>query len=329
MEGYSADYRDVLARGDVDAVLITLPIPLLYPVARESLAAGKHVICEKPPGIDEAQGRAFVALAEEFPDRTMLIAENFFYRDDIRLARSLLDQDAIGRVHLMAMRVVSRSVPREGSFTGTPWRHKPQYRGGAQLDAGVHHIAQIRMLCGDAVSAHGAIQRANSTIDAPSDLTLNLTFASGAIGNYTASYPEIAVPEEPNDMRLYGTEGVLIVDGGWGGPAGRRVTLHRPDGSVEAHHFEGIDNGYYGELRNFHEAVVYGEPVVGTIAQSFKNMVLVLRGLDSAERGEVASLDDVPGGPAAQGVPLWRPRWAEGLFDGLPGTYRVERQTAS
>jgi predicted dehydrogenase len=327
MENYSADYREVLARSDVDAVLITLPIPLLYPVARESLAAGKHVICEKPPGIDEAQGRAFLALAGEFPDRTVLVAENFFYRDDIRLARSLLDQDAIGRVHLMVMRVVSRSVPSAGSFTGTPWRHRPQYRGGALLDAGVHHTAQIRMLCGDAVSAHGAIQRANSTIDAPSDLTLNLTFASGAIGNYTASYPEIAVPQEPNDMRIYGTEGVLVVDGGWGGPTGeRRVTVHRADGTVEAHLFEGVDNGYYGEWCNFHEAVTYAEPVVGTIAQSFKNMQLVLRGLDSAEGRQVALLDDMPGGPSAPGVPLWRPRWAEGLFDGLPGTYRIERQ---
>lgn len=42
----------------------------------------------------------------------------------------------------------------------------------------VHHIARIRLLRGD-------------------------------IGNHTASYPEIPVPPEPNDMRLYGTEGVL------------------------------------------------------------------------------------------------------------------------
>ncbi|MFC0105893.1 hypothetical protein [Kibdelosporangium aridum] len=79
-----------------------------------------------------------------------------------------------------------------------------QYRGG------VHHIARIRLLCGDIARVHGAVQAANSTMDAPSDLALNLVFTGGTIGNYTASYPEIPVPPEPNDMRLYGTEGVLV-----------------------------------------------------------------------------------------------------------------------
>lgn len=71
------------------------------------------------------------------------------------------------------------------------------------------HIAQIRLLCGDIARVHGAVRTANSTIDAPSDPTLDLVFTGGAIGNHTASYPEIPVPPEPNDVRLYGTEGVL------------------------------------------------------------------------------------------------------------------------
>ncbi|GAA5022898.1 Gfo/Idh/MocA family oxidoreductase [Actinopolymorpha pittospori] len=41
---YSADYHDLLKRDDVDAVLVTVPIPLLYPVTREALSAGKHVL---------------------------------------------------------------------------------------------------------------------------------------------------------------------------------------------------------------------------------------------------------------------------------------------
>jgi predicted dehydrogenase len=320
---YCTDYHDVLKRDDVEAVLITLPIPLLYPVAREALSAGKHVLCEKPTGTDEDQAWAFVALAQEYPDQTVLIGENIFYRDDLRLARSLLDAGAIGRLHLMAWRVVGQLVPRSGTFSGTPWRQRPGYRGGAHLDAGVHNVAQIRLLCGDATKVHGAIQWANSTIDAPSDLTLNLEFDSGAIGNYTASYPELAVPREPNEMRMYGTDGVLVLNGARGE---RRVTLHRADGSTERHTFQGIDNGYYGELRNFSDAVVHGEPVVGTIRQSFTNMLTILRGLDSAEKGAVVSLADLADGRS--GVPLWRPRGASGLFDGLPGSHTVATDAA-
>jgi hypothetical protein len=48
-------------------------------------------------------------------------------------------------------------------------------------------------------------------------------------------------------------------------------------------------------------------------------MLVVLRGLDSAEQERVMTLDDAPGGLAAEHIPLWRPRGASGLFDGLPG----------
>lgn len=313
---YHADHRDLLAGDDVDAVLVSVPIPVLYGMARDVLAAGKHLLCEKPTGTDEEQARAFLAFERDFPGQVVLVGENYFYRDDIRHARALLDDGAIGKLHLMAYRRAGQMVPREGRFNGTPWRQKPQYRGGVHLDAGVHDIAQIRMLCGEVVRVHGAVQWANSTIDSPSDLALNLTFASGAIGNYTACYSEVPVPEEPNDMRLYGTEGVLVLSG----PEGeRRVTLTRADGTTRTDVFRGIDNGYYAELCDFADAVRYGEPVVGTIAQSVANMRIVLAALESADEAAVVPVDV----PVEGGVPLWRPRGADGLFDDLPGDHEI------
>ncbi|GAA1292608.1 hypothetical protein GCM10009609_71660 [Pseudonocardia aurantiaca] len=313
MAGFTPDHHRLLARDDVDAVLISVPIPSLYQVAEDSLAAGKDVLCEKPTGTDEEQARAFLALEQRHPDHTILIGENYLYRDDIRHARALLDDGAIGKLHLMAWRRAGHLVPRAGSFTSTPWRHQPQYRGGVYLDAGVHDIAQIRMLCGDITRVHAAVQWVNSTIDSPSDLTLNLTFAGGAIGNYTSTYSEIPIPEEPNDMRLYGTEGVLVLSGP---ESERRVTLSRPDGTTQTDVFRGIDSGYFAELCNFSDALRHGEPVIGTVRQSVANMLVVLRALDSAEQGAVMALDrDLETG----GVPLWRPRGASGLFDGLPG----------
>ncbi|MDT7804933.1 MAG: hypothetical protein QOI78_8366 [Actinomycetota bacterium] len=307
------DRAALLARDDVDAVLISVPIPHLYEVACDALTAGKEVLCEKPAGVDAEQAAAFLALAAGHPDRTFVMGENFFYRDDLRYARALLDGGTIGRLHLMAWRHTGRLVPREGGFTGTPWRHRPQYRGGVHLDFGVHHIAQIRLLCGDIARLHGAVQTANSTIDAPSDLALNLVFTGGAIGNYTASFPEIPVPPEPNDMRLYGTEGVLVLAGS---ESERRVTRSGSDATTHTTVFRGSDNGYRAELVDFADAVQFGVRPVGSVAQSVANAMVVQRAFDSAERAAVLALDPVPGaGP----VPLWRPRGSAGLFDGLPG----------
>src|SRR5262245_32820444 len=73
------DRAALLACDDVDAVLISVPIPHLYEVACDALAAGKDVLCEKPAGVDAAQAAAFLALASRYPDRTFMVGENHFY----------------------------------------------------------------------------------------------------------------------------------------------------------------------------------------------------------------------------------------------------------
>ena len=103
------------------------------------------------------------------------------------------------------------------------------------------------------------------------------------------------------------------------GDGPRTFAIHRADGSVQEHQIEVVDNGYTNEWRNFYEAIVHGEPIVATVAQSYKNMQIVLRALDSAEgAGEIDLAPDAPGGLHAQALPLWKPRGAAALFDGLP-----------
>jgi len=315
MDNYYADYHDLLRRDDVEAVLVTVPIPLLYTVARASLEAGKHVLCEKPTGTDLEQGKDFLALADAFPNQKVLIAETCFYRDDLRLTRSLLDDGVIGHVHMMTWHFVSQLIPRDGFYSSTPWRQEPQYRGGPHLDTGVHHLAQIRLLCGDVERLQGFVQYANPTMGGPSDLTLNLHFASKAIGSYVAGYLPIPTHAESTDMRLYGTEGVLSI-------GHRHIRVMRPNGAVEEYALQS-DWGCYNEQLNFYDAVVHDAPIVGTIAQSYHTMLLVMRALDSAEQQRLIEIDDAPNGVSAAGVPLWRPRGASGLFDGLP--CKIER----
>jgi len=79
MDDYAADYHDLLERSDVDAVLISLPIPMNFPVTKAALEAGKHVICEKPAGVNDAEARKFIELVDQYPDLTVLITENSFY----------------------------------------------------------------------------------------------------------------------------------------------------------------------------------------------------------------------------------------------------------
>jgi predicted dehydrogenase len=308
MDRYCEDIETLLKRDDVEAVLISLPIPMNYPVTKMALEAGKHVICEKPAGVNLEEGRAFLELEAAHPERVVLITENSFYRDDARLARSMIDDGAIGRVHLASWRMVSQLIPREGQFSSTPWRHSPGYAGGPHLDAGVHHTAIIRLLCGDANMVHGLTQDANDTHGGPSDLILSMRFVSGAIGHYTASWPEIEVPREENALRLYGTGGVMTV--GYGEivveQPGKPRTTHRPDQ---------FDGGHFNAFVNFHEAVRYGEPVLGTVEQTYRNMELVLEALASAEEGAAREITFRADRLRSDALPLWRSKRNDPLFD--------------
>ena len=197
-----ADYRQMLESADIDAVVILLPIPMLFDAAKASLEAGKHVFCEKPPGGDLDRAREFLELERAHPDRILFVAENFFYRDDLRLARLHLDQGVIGRVHTMSWRISGQYVPSAGTFSSTPWRHQPGYRGGTHLDGGIHMMAAMRLLLGDVAKVHGLVQHANSLMGGPSTFVLNLEFANGTVGNYSAIHPEIVVPPDDSRLRL-------------------------------------------------------------------------------------------------------------------------------
>jgi len=310
MDGYTSDYQELLRRDDVDAVLVCVPIPRLLPIARESLATGKHVICEKPPGVDLAEARQFLALVDQHPRQKFMMTENFFYRDDLRLARSLVDGGAIGRPQILIEKWVHQLVPTPDDYSITPWRYKPEYRGGPLQDGGVHSIATIRLLGGDITGLYARTEWANKTMDAPSAMAMTFGFASGATGNCVWGFLGNPVLDEVRDTRLYGSEGALTSTRG-------QVRLIRADGSIEEYRVEPTESGHYNMFLNFHDAIMHDEPIVATVRQSFENMLVVLQALESSEQGHSTEVTAPGVPPAAGGVPLWRPRGMSGLFDGL------------
>lgn len=317
------DYRALLRRDDLDAVVVLLPIGMLLDAARASLEAGLHVFCEKPPGGDLAGAAEFLALEARHPQRVLFIAENFFYRDDLRLARGAIDDGRLGRVHSVAWRVSGQYVPREGTFSSTPWRHAPSYRGGTHLDGGIHLMAAMRLLLGDPTRVHGLVQHANSRMGGPSTFLLHMTFVNGAVASYTAIHPEIPLPPDESTLRIYGDDATMVLTPAYAqerrgftifparGPA-EEVRASRSSGGI-------LDGGYLNEWIDFADAIRTGSAYVGTVAQSVMNMVPILRGLDSAESGGVGIdlASSCPAPPSAVPLPLWRPPFGTDLVSGL------------
>ncbi len=123
-------YEDLLQRGDVDLVYVTLPNDLHEVWTLRALAKGRHVICEKPLGLSPASVKRMTALARQ---RGLLVYENLAYlhHPQHRLVRHLIDSGEVGTV---------RELRTAFRFTLTApdnFRMEPARGGGA-----VHDLAR-------------------------------------------------------------------------------------------------------------------------------------------------------------------------------------------
>ena len=97
---YFADLAAALEAGPVDCVHVATPNALHAPLVRQALAAGKHVLCEKPLAMDAAEGAELLRLAEA---AGVVHAVNFNFRfyTLTRQMRAMVDAGAIGPVRLV------------------------------------------------------------------------------------------------------------------------------------------------------------------------------------------------------------------------------------
>ncbi len=136
-------YAELLADPDVEAIYNPLPNHLHVDVSIEALDAGKHVLCEKPLGLDVPDARRLADAAATHPD--LVVMEAFMYRFHPQwiAARDLVRDGRIGDL---------RTVQTFFSyFNDDPHnvRNDPGIGGGALLDIGCYPISQARYLFGE------------------------------------------------------------------------------------------------------------------------------------------------------------------------------------
>ncbi|KAL5520816.1 hypothetical protein ACEPAF_2819 [Sanghuangporus sanghuang] len=138
----------LLARADIDAVIIALPITTQPEIIIKCLQAGKHVLSEKPVAADVKSGLSLIASYEkEFKSKGLVwrVAENYEAEPGYRRAAEAIRQGKIGAVRFFRLTAVGY-VDKDSKWYKTPWRTVPDYQGGFLLDGGVHSVAILRTL---------------------------------------------------------------------------------------------------------------------------------------------------------------------------------------
>jgi predicted dehydrogenase len=148
------DWRELIARPDVDLVDICTPGDLHAEIAIAALDAGKHVLCEKPLANTPAEAEAMTAAAERAAARGIRSMVGFNYRrvPALALTRTLVADGRLGEIrHVRATYL--QDWLTDSSFPLT-WRLQRERAGsGALGDLGAHIIDLAQYLTGEPVTA--------------------------------------------------------------------------------------------------------------------------------------------------------------------------------
>jgi len=156
----TTDWRSVLEREDIDIVDICVPGHLHCELAVAALAAGKHVLVEKPLANSLAQAEQMVAAADEARSAGVLAMVGFNYRrlPALTLARELIADGRLGVVRQVRVSYLQDWLADDAA--PMTWRMRKEAAGsGALGDLGSHAVDQVRHLLGqEVVEVSGTLQ---------------------------------------------------------------------------------------------------------------------------------------------------------------------------
>lgn len=144
------DWREVVALEELDAVIIALTNDQHHAAAMAALAAGKHVLCEKPLGLNLAQCDEVIALATR-SGKVLQIGHEMRFQALYGQMKQRIERGDVGDLQLMWCREF-RGPMRPG------WRSHEAFTGGTILEKNVHHIDLFNWMMDRPplrVSAHG------------------------------------------------------------------------------------------------------------------------------------------------------------------------------
>jgi predicted dehydrogenase len=288
-------YDELLASPEVDAVYVPLPNALHAPWTLRALAAGKHVLCEKPFASNSREA-VWVADAAERFGLVVMEAMHYRYHPLVQRLASLVSDGAIGTPgHAQAW--TSWAIPNPGDI-----RYDYALGGGALMDGGCYAIDALRMVASAAGAKVGEV--AGEVAEGPDDkrrevvptvsgaladplpeglvdrsMAARLAFSNGMTGWFESTFTRDG--EFRAELHVIGSEGHLWMQNFINAHEGRLVV--RRNGSVVSdesaadlrRYDEAGDTTFAWQLRAFAAAVLDGTPFPTTADSAVTTMRLI------------------------------------------------------
>ncbi|WP_129642647.1 Gfo/Idh/MocA family protein [Peristeroidobacter agariperforans] len=196
---HAMTYEQLLAAKEIDAVYIPLPNSLHAPWSIAAARAGKHVLCEKPLALSEAEALEMFSAADA-AGIVLLEGYPFLFQPQTLEIERRIQAGEIGRVQtIFATCGFTLSNPDD-------FRLDPTMGGGALLDAGCYPVSLIRQITGARPTRVTATAQWHRGVD--QTLAATLEFASGTIAQLSCSFASGLV----RTAVIAGSDGIIETD---------------------------------------------------------------------------------------------------------------------
>lgn len=223
-----SDWKDILLDKNIDAVVVATPHNLLAPIAAAALSSGKHVLVEKPAGVNSKEIQKNITLAKK-KKLVYMSGFNHRYHAAFQMARKIFEAGEIGEPTFVRARY---------GFGGRPgyekeWRFNKKISGGGELiDQGVHMIDMARWFLGDFADVKGFAEKYLWKNDVEDNGFALLRTKDKKVASIHVSWTNW---KWVHSFEIYGTEGYLLIDGldqRYVGP--ERLTIGKRDPEFKA-----------------------------------------------------------------------------------------------
>jgi predicted dehydrogenase len=276
---HGTDWRVLLERRGLDAVIVSTPQDLQAEMVRHAVAAGLHVLVEKPGarGADELGGLRQLAAERNVRVR---VGFNLRYHLALREARRLVDAGELGPL------LYIRARYGHGGRLGyeSEWRAQRHRSGGGELiDQGVHLIDLARWFLGEFVEVSGFAHTYFWNMAVEDNGFLLLKTGAGQVAFMHASWTEW---KNLFSFEIYGRDGKLEINGLGGSYGTERLTWYRmgaamgpPDTTLWE--YPAPDDSFTAEMADFITDIEQGldsQPGIDDAAAALRVVEQIYRG---------------------------------------------------
>jgi predicted dehydrogenase len=243
------DWESVIARPDIDVVVVSTTNDMLCTIVCAAAANGKAVLCEKPLGRNRDEARQMVAAFEN--PRRLKVGFNYRFHPAIQKAKSLLQDKEIGKLIFLRARYGTGGRPG----LENEWRAKKEIAGGGELlDQGVHICDLFRWFCEEEFCEyHAMIGNLFWQMENEDNAMALMRTQAGIMAQFHVSWTQW---KNIFSVDIFGEDGYILLNGLGGNYGIETLTLakRRPEsGPPDQTHneFAGEDLGWEKEWAHF------------------------------------------------------------------------------